>query len=589
LDYKLKSAGEKFRKVTTLAESLLGDGVAFLEADPRDHDAEIKFMRPPLQWTSRSKDRLAYLTRRVQALGGEAKVSAGKLEDGQLSDGHLVLLKARLLRAMKVRDEALIIFKGIEDEMAAVGAFLKWQKAAKNRIEIASLTEELRRIHAILREYPDNPALDSVTRPLLVMTDPRGARVFVNGELRGTAPKEGLVVRFPVQGSHMIRAERRGYSVVPQAAPRDRVQLKMSLTRKWVWRFESDAKVLSLAAGPQGLVLVANRDGMLAAVNPSSHLATSNTNDEAWSRGTLERTAGITSGIAKRGNAAYFGSDRLYALDITDEPTWRWSAPVSVGGRIAAPPTTGSVQLLSKDLIFGTCVGSDGVGRVWAVESETGKPARWSPARPAGTTASTSAQVLFLKKTLYVPFDDGLIYSLRPASGEVEGRWRTGSPTRLSSIAWDGRHGWVGTGRGRLCMVDLDTPGSPVQSFDVARSGLTDLVLRDRIAYFGDGGGFLHAFSLDRRAPVWPPFKGQGSVTKPPVVSARRVYFATDSGWVYALDRATGRLVDDREEPTGWKYSLEQDVSGGLLFDGRFLYAGGSDGYVYAFDEQGNP
>ena len=65
--------------------------------------------------------------------------------------------------------------------------------------------------------------------------------------------------------------------------------------------------------------------------------------------------------------------------------------------------------------------------------------------------------------------------------------------------------------------------------------------------------------------------------------------FATDSGWVYAVNRATGRLVDDREEPTGWKFPLEQDVSGGLLFDGRFLYAGGSDGYVYAFDEQGNP
>ncbi|MHC5058324.1 MAG: DUF4388 domain-containing protein [Planctomycetota bacterium] len=583
-DYDLDSALGKFREVSALAESVLGEGTAFLEAVSRDHDADTKLLKPPLRWTQETKDRLEDLAKRVRDRGGNVK-----FPEGRLSEVHLLLLKEKLFQASKVGNEARSRIEDIEKETAAVTTFLAWKRGAERRTEIASLKEELRRVLAICREYGKHPALVGVTRPLLVMTEPRGASVFVNGELRGAAPKEGLVVRFPVTGSHMIRAERTGYTVVPQAAPRDRVELQITLTRKWAWRFESEAKVLSLGAGPRGLVLVANQDGVLAAVDPSAPRTAGDTMEEAWTSGIRDRLAGITSGIAAFGDAVYFGSDALYALDVDGPPRHRWGAPVPVGGRISAPPTTGNVKLLSKDLVFGTCVGGDGTGCVWAVESASGKPAQWSPARPAGVMAGTRARVLYRGKMLYVPFDDGCIYALQAASGEVVGKWQTGAQTRLTSIAWDGRSGWVGTGAGRLCRVDLDTPDSPVKSFDVARSGLTDIVLRDGIAYFGDEGGFLHAFSLERQSSVWPAFRGQGRVTAAPAVSDRRVYFATSSGNVYAVDRATGRLVDDREEPVGWKFPLEQDVSGGVLFDGRFLYAGGSDGYVYAFDEQGNP
>ncbi len=583
-DYDLDAARGKFGEAVSKAEALLGEGARFLEADTDDHGADVKLLKLPLRWTPEAEERLADLVESVGKLGDDSPPS-----DGKLTEEHYLRLTAKLFRAVKVGSDARSSIESIKKEEEAVAGFLQWKKRAETRSEIASLEEELRRIQAIGRDYPGNPKLANVTRPLLVLTEPRGARVFVDGELRGTAPKEGLVVRFPVSGSHMIRAERTGYSVVPQAAPRDRTQLQVSLARKWAWRFESEAKVLSLAMGPRGLVLVANRDGVLAAADPSTPSTAGDTKNAVWSLGTSGRGAGITSGIAVFGDALYVGSDSLSALDVKDRPVRRWAAPASVGGRIQARPTVGSVELLRKDLVFGTCVEGGRTGCVWAVDSSTGKPVHWSPARPAGGMVSTSARAFFREKTLYVPFDNGSIYALQADDGKVVGRWRTGAAVRLTSIAWDGRAGWVGTGTGKLCRVDLDTPDTQVQSFDVARGGLTDLVVRDGIAYFGDEGGYLHAFSLEGQAPVWAPFKGQGRVMAPPAVSERRVYFATSSGWVYAIDRATGRLVDEREEPTGWKFPLEQDVSGGVLFDGRFLYAGGSDGYVYAFDEQGNP
>ena len=537
-DYDLDGAREKLKEVVVLADAALDEGKGFLEKG-------------------------------VQPSG--------------------IDLKGALEGAAEARDIARSELEEIREETEAVNAFLKFKNKAEKRTEMASLAEELRRTLAIWREYPKNPGLAGVARPLLVMTDPRGAGVFVDSELRGTAPKDGLVIRFPLAGAHMIRAERSGYSVARQLAPRDRVELNLTLLRKWAWRFESEARILSLATGPGGLMLAANQDGVLLAVDPSSAVSAGGTKSEAWSSPTRHRLTGITSGIAVAGNALYFGCDDLYSLDVEGLPKRRWAEPVSVGGRILAPPTVGSVKLLGKDLVFGTCVDRESVGCVWAVESVSGQPAQWILARPSGGGASTRAQVFFREQKLYVPFDDGRVYALQAANGKVVGGWQTGAPVRLTSIAWDGRAGWVGTGTGRLCRIDLDTPGSPVQSFNVAESGLTDLVLRDGVAYFGDASGSLHAFSLEKQERVWPPFRGEGSVVGAPAVSDRRIYFATASGWVYAINRATGRLVDDREEPTGWKFSLGQNVSGGVLFDGRFLYAGGSDGYVYAFDEQGNP
>ena len=77
--------------------------------------------------------------------------------------------------------------------------------------------------------------------------------------------------------------------------------------------------------------------------------------------------------------------------------------------------------------------------------------------------------------------------------------------------------------------------------------------------------------STDGSYSVFAMLVGSIAVTKD------RVYFGTSSGWVYSIDRATGKL--------SWKFELDNPVSAGVIFEGRYLCVGTADGYVHAFDE----
>ena len=228
------------------------------------------------------------------------------------------------------------------------------------------------------------------------------------------------------------------------------------------------------------------------------------------------------------------------------------------------------------ECVFGTCVGADEVGAVWAVESKTGKR-RWH-VKPSSKRKPTRSRPFLQSEQVFVPFDDGQVYALQAASGAVRATWSTGSIAKLTSIVWDGRYGWVGRGDGKLVRLDLRDPKRPVRSFDVGMSVATELALHDGTVYFADSTGGLRAFSLEELDKAWKhPFVGEGRPRGMPAVSGKRVYFATDSGWVYALDRTTGKLI--------WKDRPCAGVRGGVLFDGRYLYAGGADRVVYAYDE----
>ena len=56
---------------------------------------------------------------------------------------------------------------------------------------------------------------------------------------------------------------------------------------------------------------------------------------------------------------------------------------------------------------------------------------------------------------------------------------------------------------------------------------------------------------------------------------------------VYALGR--GRARPGRRPPLIWRFDMGERGSGGVHFDGRYLYAGGTSGRVYAFDEKSIP
>ena len=116
--------------------------------------------------------------------------------------------------------------------------------------------------------------------------------------------------------------------------------------------------------------------------------------------------------------------------------------------------------------------------------------------------------------------------------------------------------------------------------------------LRDGVAYVGTTGGVFQAVRLTDGGFEWT-FNAGRSVHGEALVTADHVYFACDSGFLYKLDRRTGREI--------WKYDLgdaqvprvlahvavfEYDYHGPrpLLDDGT-VYVGSGDGALHAVDD----
>jgi eukaryotic-like serine/threonine-protein kinase len=61
-----------------------------------------------------------------------------------------------------------------------------------------------------------------------------------------------------------------------------------------------------------------------------------------------------------------------------------------------------------------------------------------------------------------------------------------------------------------------------------------------------------------------------------PVIIGPRVYFGTDDGWLYALDRTHGELL--------WKLSLGAPIHATPVFASGRLYIQTSDGWLHAIE-----
>ena len=109
----------------------------------------------------------------------------------------------------------------------------------------------------------------------------------------------------------------------------------------------------------------------------------------------------------------------------------------------------------------------------------------------------------------------------------------------------------------------LKAPLKPAWTFKAAKPVSATPVIREGIAYFGDGDGVFHAVTLATGKEKWAytlmdPKKGKPS--RDPIegsaclVEGRVIFGATD-GFVYALNMADGKEA--------WKYETKSEIKGG--------------------------
>jgi eukaryotic-like serine/threonine-protein kinase len=241
--------------------------------------------------------------------------------------------------------------------------------------------------------------------------------------------------------------------------------------------------------------------------------------------------------------------------------TLRWSR--TIGGPIDSSPVVagGTVYFVNND------------GTVYALDPATGQ-VRWT--YPTGGTFDYTNPVVS-GGTLYVGSSSGKEYALDAATGQV--RWSYPAGNIDSSPAVTGGTvyiGWNTASTGGVYALDAATGrvrwSYLIYSFIV----FSRPSVAGGIVYFADDDGKVYALDAATGQVRWTYPTG-GVVMSSPAVAGGTVYVANDNGKVYALDAATGQVR--------WTYTV------GGAFDyatpavaGGTVYVGSTSGQVYALD-----
>jgi len=100
-------------------------------------------------------------------------------------------------------------------------------------------------------------------------------------------------------------------------------------------------------------------------------------------------------------------------------------------------------------------------------------------------------------------------------------------------------------------------------------------VVFDSSIYFGSNDGFLYALDKNSGNEIWK-FKTKGEIYSSPTVSSGVVYFGCNEGKLYALDAVNGDLK--------WSYKAGGEIQSSPAVTAGVVYFGSLDSYIYAID-----
>jgi outer membrane protein assembly factor BamB len=340
------------------------------------------------------------------------------------------------------------------------------------------------------------------------------------------------------------------------------------------WTFEADDAIHSSPTVVDGIVYFGTRGGTFYALDAV-------TGEERW---TFEAESWIESSPAVVGGVVYFGSNdsNLYALDAaTGKHIWTFETEYAIR----------SSPAVANGMVF---VGSDDY-RVYAVDIETGEEI-WR----YNTDGMVISSPAVSEGLVVVGSVDGSLYILSATNGRVRLNFNMNRPVVSSPAIRDGIV-YFANNLGSVYAVDISAknwpfenklkvfwnvfyiwgiaPKPPLASGYIWGNSLwartsSSPALADDVLYLGVGKKLVTINAISQK--VGWTFEALDDVVSSPAVTDKAVYFGSNDGNIYALDRATGEKL--WESPTGALVTSSPAVSNGMV------YIASQNGKLYAFE-----
>ncbi len=215
-------------------------------------------------------------------------------------------------------------------------------------------------------------------------------------------------------------------------------------------------------------------------------------------------------------------------------------------------------------------------GKVYAVRAAEGTQAWVAPFETGGPVVGRLA-LTEDKSTLFATSDDGKLYGLDPASGELKVGPFDAGDSILAGALVDGAYVYVASVNGKLFKLDAKTL-EPAwdRPFEADAGLLTDPVLTGEGTILVGGIDYkLHAVDAETGQKVWSS-RADNWFWGRPLVDRGTVYAPSLDKHVYALDLATGRKK--------WAFSTDAPVRSGPILAGDALVIVDKGGTAYFLD-----
>ncbi|MBO5752853.1 MAG: PQQ-like beta-propeller repeat protein [Proteobacteria bacterium] len=225
-----------------------------------------------------------------------------------------------------------------------------------------------------------------------------------------------------------------------------------------------------------------------------------------------------------------------------------WDYPLTPGKQnyLGANP----LELGAVTSVNGYTYVASSLGKVLAIDDATAKP-RWTRSFDMPVTAGP----VITSKGVFIALGDGAVIKLNPKTGEIIWRYEAGVAVEKSIAVKDNLVACVNANN-RVFLIDEETGSlkwrkERPKSQEFSMYGQSAPLIDNGIVYTGFSDGFLVAYAAANGTAIWSRELAPNARFKDldvhPVRVDDKLYVATSSGGLYALNIETGQTIWQRD------------------------------------------